>query len=221
MIAEADYLPLSDLQHFAFCKRQWALIQIEAQWSENLLTVQGDLFHEKVHSPTAEKRKETLLIRGLRVCSRALGVSGVCDVAEFHADPAGISLSGRRGTWQPYPIEYKRGRPKTHRADELQLCCQAMCLEEMLCCEIPRGALFYGESRRRKEVEFTQELRQTVQAMLAEMHGYVQRGYTPRVKPQKGCASCSLQAICLPELMQKPSVKTYMAQALEEGEDGG
>lgn len=216
MYEESEYLMLSGLQHFAFCKRQWALIDIETQWKENQWTVEGDLFHEKVHARTAERRADVLIVRDLRVASPTLGVSGACDVVEFHADPAGIALSGRRGTWQPYPVEYKRGSPKAHRADELQLCCQAMCLEEMLCCEIRHGALFYGESRRRQEVVFTQELRELVRKMLVEMHEYMQRGYTPHVKPQKGCASCSLKDICLPEIGKKQSVRAYLRDHLQE-----
>ena len=214
--AEEDYLMLSGIQHFAFCKRQWALIEVERQWKENLLTVQGDLLHAKAHSHTMEKRGDILILRDLRICSPTLGVSGACDIVEFHADPEGIPLLGRRGTWRAYPVEYKRGRPKAHRADELQLCCQAMCLEEMLGCEIPQGALFYGESRRRQTVAFTSELRTMVQELLTQMHGYMQRGYTPRVKAQKGCAACSLKEVCLPKMGKKQSVCAYFKDHLQE-----
>ena len=142
---EADYLQLSGIQHFRFCRRQWALIHIEDQWAENYRTVDGTLMHQNAHDKGFQESRGNLLItRGMSVFSPILGVSGQCDVIEFHRDPAGVSLHGRSGTWRPYPVEYKRGRPKADRADELQLCGQAMCLEEMLCCTIPEGALYYG-----------------------------------------------------------------------------
>ena len=128
----------------------------------------------------------------------------------------GSPLAGREGLWQPFPVEYKRGRPKEHDADALQLCGQAMCLEEMLCCEIPAGALYYGEIRRRKEVTFTPELRQEVRTLLAEMHSLYDRGHTPRVKPTKGCNACSLKELCLPKLMRGRSVTEYLRRATED-----
>lgn len=131
---EEDYLMLSGLQHFHFCRRQWALIHIEQQWEENVRTVDGTLMHQRAHnSQLQESRGDLLIIRGMSIFSPSLGVSGQCDVVEFHRDPSGVSLHGREGTWKPYPIEYKRGRPKENQADALQLCGQAMCLEEMLC----------------------------------------------------------------------------------------
>lgn len=137
MYAEEDYLQLSGLQHFAFCRRQWALIHVENQWVENLLTVEGELLHTRAHDETQrELRGDVLTLRGLTVFSPSLGLSGKCDVVEFHADPAGISLQGEKGLWLPYPVEYKRGSPKVGNEDALQLCAQAMCLEETLCCSI-------------------------------------------------------------------------------------
>ena len=211
-----DLLPLSGLQHFAFCRRQWALIHLEQQWQENLQTVEGGLLHRRAHDEAArERRSDTLILRGLQVVSHQLGLSGQCDVVEFHATPKGVPLQGEEGLWQPYPVEYKRGKPKSHQADELQLCAQAMCLEEMLCCTIPAGAVYYGEPRRREQVVFTEELRAEVRAALTEMHQYAQRGYTPKVKPRKGCGACSLQDVCLPKLMGKSSVKDYVKEAVE------
>lgn len=170
MYAEEEYLQLSGLQHFAFCRRQWALIHIEQQWRENLWTAEGDLFHRRAHAEQLrEKRGGTLVLRGLSVASSALGLSGKCDVVEFRADPKGISLHGEEGLWVPYPVEYKRGSPKPHQADELQLCAQALCLEEMLCCTIAEGALFYGEIRRRVTVPFLPALRKQVYSMAEEM----------------------------------------------------
>ena len=152
----------------------------------------------------------------MRIVSRTLGVSGACDVLEFHRGTAGVPLQGKEGLWQPYPVEYKRGKPKEGTEDALQLCGQAMCLEEMLCCEIPAGALYYGEIRHRKEVAFTPELRQEVRTLLEEMHSLYDRGHTPRVKPTKGCNACSLKELCLPKLMGHRSVSAYLRQAMED-----
>ena len=185
---EEEFLPLSGLQHFAFCRRQWALIHLEQQWQENLRTIEGQLLHERAHDASLrERRGDTLVLRSLAVASPTLGLSGQCDVVEFRAAPEGVPLAGEEGRWLPFPVEYKRGRPKPHQADELQLCAQAMCLEEMLCCAIPRGALYYGQTRRRVTVELTEALRQEVRTMTAEMHRLYDRGYTPKVKPTKGC----------------------------------
>ena len=214
--AEEDFLQLSGLQHFAFCRRQWALIHIEQQWRENLRTVEGDLFHRRAHDEQArEHRGDVLILRGLSVVSPTLGISGKCDVVEFRADPGGVPIRGEEGLWLPFPIEYKRGAPKAHQADELQLCAQAMCLEEMLCCRIPEGALFYGETRRRTLVPFSKELRETVRGMLEEMHQLYRRGYTPKVRRSKSCSACSLQELCLPVLMKERDVDAYLRQAME------
>lgn len=147
--------------------------------------------------------------------SPTLGVSGACDVLEFHRGSVGIPLKGREGLWQPYPVEYKRGKPKQDTMDALQLCGQAMCLEEMLCCEIPVGALYYGEPHRRTEIEFTPVLRQEVKTLLEGMHALYERGWTPRVKPTKACNACSLKELCLPKLMRKRSTADYVLQSLE------
>ena len=214
---DEELLPLSGLQHFAFCRRQWALIHIENQWAENLRTVEGGLLHRRAHDEAArERRGDTLTLRGLPVVSYTLGLSGQCDVVEFHLSPEGVPLRGEEGLWLPFPVEYKRGRPKEHRADELQLCAQAMCLEEMLCCEIPRGALFYGEPRRRAAVDFSPELRQMVRDFSAEMRQYARRGHTPKARPSKSCSACSLKELCLPQLTRRGSVSAYLNQAMEE-----
>ena len=160
MYKEEDYLQLSGIQHFAFCRRQWALAYIELQWDENVRTVEGKLLHEKAHDPTnAEKRGDLIISRGMPVYSRELGISGECDVVEFHRSQDGITLFGRDGLYEVIPIEYKRGKPKENDVDILQLMAQALCLEEMLCCQISFGYLYYGETRHRKIVEFTEEIR--------------------------------------------------------------
>lgn len=215
---DRDYLMLSGLQHFAFCRRQWALIHVEQQWQENQHTAEGDIFHHRAHDEAqTELRGDTLIVRGLRIQSERLGVSGICDVVEFHRAPEGIALSGRDGRWKAYPVEYKKGSPKENEgADQLQLCAQAMCLEEMLSCEIKEGSLFYGETRRRVCVPLTQELRTKVENMLEEMHQYAARGYTPKVKTGKGCSACSLAEICLPKLHKTPRVDAYLKQYVRE-----
>ena len=214
---EENWLQLSGLQHFAFCRRQWALIHIESQWAENSRTVDGQLMHEQVHDQTfRESRGDRLTVRGLAIHSAQLGVSGQCDAVEFYRSPDGVPLSGRENLWLPYPVEYKRGRPKEHSADELQLCAQAICLEEMLCCPVQEGALYYGEPRRRTVVQFTAELRQQVRDSLAEMHELYKKCYTPKVKPSKACNACSLKELCLPKLMSRNKAADYLAAAMEE-----
>lgn len=214
-----EMLMLSGIQHFAFCRRQWALIHVEQQWSDNLHTAEGDVFHRRAHDETqTEMRGDTLIVRGLRVQSERLGISGICDVVEFHRCETGVTLAGREGRFSAYPIEYKKGAPKAHQADELQLCAQAMCLEEMLLCEIPEGSLFYGETRRRVRVPLTQELRAEVTQMLEEMHQYFHRGYTPKVRRHKGCGACSLKELCLPGMQKALAAGAYLRAHVREEE---
>ena len=216
---EESYLLLSGIQHFKFCRRQWALIHIENQWAENSRTVGGEIMHQRAHdSGQRERRGDLLITRNLRVSSPTLGVSGSCDVVEFRKSADGIVLPNEEGLFQPFPVEYKHGAPRADTANELQLCGQAMCLEEMLCCDIPAGALYFGETRRRVQVEFTPQLRQEVQDCLKEMHALFDRGHTPRVKPTKACNACSLKEMCLPKLMRTVSVKTYIRKSMEEME---
>jgi len=215
---EEEFLMLSGLQHFIFCRRQWALIQIENQWADNFRTVDGTLIHLNAHdSGLRESRGDRVMVRGMKVFSRTLGVSGQCDVLEFVRSDDGIPLDGREGLWRPYPVEYKRGSPNSQSGDTLQLCGQAMCLEEMLCCSIPEGALYFHEIRQRKVVQFTEELRQKVRDSLLEMHDLYRRGHTPKVKPTKSCNACSMKELCLPKLMNKRSVMEYLRQGMGDG----
>ena len=217
MAAEDEYLLMSGLQHFVFCRRQWALIHLEQQWSENLRTAEGRLEHARCHDTTQTERRGSLLItRGMRVVSHRLRMTGACDVVEFRADPEGIPLQNTEGRWQPTPVEYKHGREKETDADRVQLCAQAMALEEMLVCKIPEGALFYEETRRRERVALTPELRQTTLALAEEMNRYFARGYTPKVKPGKHCNACSLKALCLPVLCRRADPNAYLREHLEE-----
>lgn len=219
MFAEDDYLLISGIQHFRFCRRQWALIHIEDQWAENVRTVEGQALHRKAHDASArERRGDLLIVRGMRVASTRLGITGACDVVEFRRDPKGVPLHGEEGLYLPFPIEYKHSTARTDGADELQLCAQAMCLEEMLVCEIPEGALFHGETRRRQPVRFTPELRAEVEACIAQMRELWQRGHTPRVRPTKACNACSLKELCLPKLLRQRSVTAYLRERMEEAE---
>jgi CRISPR-associated exonuclease Cas4 len=199
-----ELLALSGLQHFCFCRRQWALIHVENQWQENVLTVEGKALHTRADDPFfSEVRKGVITARSMPVASYRLGLYGVCDVVEFTLSEDGVILPGREGKYRPAPVEYKRGKEKKDHSDEVQLCAQAICLEEMLSFSIPHGYLYYGETRHRVEVELSDSLRDLVDRMSAEMHSYFERGYTPRVKPSKACKSCSLADICLPELQGK------------------
>ena len=195
---------------------------MERQWAENARTAEGHVFHETAHhGPESEARGDLLILRGLRVASPTLRLGGVCDVVEFHRSPSGVSLAGREGLWLPYPVEYKKGSDQTKESDEVQLCGQALCLEEMLCCQIPEGSLFYGETRRRTRVAFDGTLRQRTIDLLHELLGYMDRGYTPGAKLHKGCNACSLRDICLPKLSRAPSVADYIHDRAGEDEPCG
>lgn len=214
---EEDFLLISGLRHFKFCRRRWALMYNESQWAENFLTIDGSLMHKNAHDKgLRESRGDMLITRGLSVFSATLGISGECDVVEFHRSDNGISLRGKDGLWQPYPIEYKRGTPRSKVEGSYQLCAQAMCLEEMLCCQIPEGALYFGETRQRQPILLTDELRQDVMQSLLEMHELYNKGHTPRVKPTKACNGCSLKEQCLPKLMTKRSVTEYLQSNMED-----
>ena len=190
---EEDYLLLSGIQHFVFCRRQWALIHIEQQWEENVRTFEGRVMHENAHNADFhEKRNGVIMVRAMKVFSREMG------------------------TYIAVPVEYKRGKPKPHNADEMQLMAQAMCLEEMLMTRIPKGYLYYGETRRRTEVLFTEELRQSVRSCFEEMHAYYSRKYTPMVKTGTYCRQCSLNNICLPELSGAQPADAYVSEMLKE-----
>jgi CRISPR-associated exonuclease Cas4 len=213
-----DLLPLSGIQHFLFCRRQWALIHIEQQWKENALTAEGRIMHKRADDPfLTETRNGVITTRSVPVASYRLGLSGVCDVVEFTASLNGIKLPNRDGLYLAAPVEYKHGKEKYDHSDETQLCAQAMCLEEMLSFAIPKGYLYYGETRHRVEIELTAELRTLVKNMSDEMHNYFSRGYTPHVKPFKGCHCCSMADICLPELQGKVTTASkYIMKQIED-----
>ena len=184
MYSEDEYLMLSGVQHFAFCRRQWALIHIEQQWAENSRTVDGNIMHERVHDADFhEKRGELVITRAMAVSSARLGISGECDAVELRKSDNGIELFGLDGKYTVTPVEYKRGEPKEDDCDTVQLTAQAMCLEDMLCCDIPFGYLYYGEIRRRVKVVFDAELRKRTEDIINEMH--VQKTVHPESEAQK------------------------------------
>jgi len=215
MYSEDEYLMLSGLQHFMFCRRQWALIHIEQQWAENYRTADGRVMHRNVHDASLhEKRGDTVTARAMAVSSARLGLSGECDAVEFRKDSGGIEIFGLDGRYSVTPIEYKRGAPKADESDIMQLAAQAMCLEEMLCCDIPVGYLFYGDTRHRLKVEIDAALRSRVEKAVCEMHDMFSRRYTPKVKRSKACNACSLKEICLPVICSEKSAEKYMRDML-------
>ena len=217
MYNEDEFLQLSGIQHFAFCRRQWALIHIEMQWKENLRTVEGQILHENAHNPEMnEKRDNVIVVRAMPVHSRKMGVSGECDVVEFHKSDKGAHINGREGVYMPVPVEYKRGEPKSDNIDILQLAAQALCLEEMFCTDINYGYIYYGETRHRLKVDFDDEIRNEVVKLFEEMHLYYRRGYTPKVKISKKCNACSLKDLCVPVLNKNKSVAEYIDKFISE-----
>lgn len=218
MYTEDDLQPISALQHLAFCERQWALIYLEGLWAENRLTVEGRHLHEHVHDAGNEAREDVRVTRGLHVRSLRLGLSGIADVVEFRRCPRddGTTLAGLPGRWMPFPVEYKRGRPKRDRCDEVQLCAQALCIEEMLDCCVPEGAMFYGATRRRLAVPFSAGLRAHTEALAARVHELVREGRSPPPVYTKACDNCSLVEQCLPKALgaERRSARIYLSRAI-------
>lgn len=214
---EQDYLMISGIQHYIFCRRQWSLIHIENQWADNVLTVEGEIIHEHCHDEGfTEKRKSLLVTRGMRIHSAKMGATGQCDVVEFHQSNDGAVLYGRNGYWIPVPIEYKHGKEKYDLSDQAQLCAQAMCLEDMLCCDIEYGFLYYNAVHRREKIEFTNDLREFVKHTFSEMHKYLDAGKSVKTNYTAKCKKCSLSDICLPQILSSKSVKNYYTKYLGE-----
>lgn len=206
--AEEDLIPLSAIQHVMFCERQCALIHVEQLWVENLFTAEGRIMHERVDEKGQESRGALKIERGLPLRSLKLGLIGKADVVEFHRRGGGM--------WQPFPVEYKRGKPKPEDCDKVQLCAQAMCLEEMLGMEVPCGALYYGKTRRRLDVTFDSALREKTENAANKARKLIQEGITPKPNYTQKCKSCSLKAHCMPKLPKKRSVHTYLKTMVEE-----
>jgi CRISPR-associated exonuclease Cas4 len=207
--SESDLLPLSALQHLVFCERQCALIHVEQAWDENRFTAEGRIMHERVHEIGEESRGGVRITRGVSLRSLRLGLIGKADVVEFHRAEGGV--------WRPFPVEHKRGKPKPDRSDMVQLCAQALCLEEMLGAEVPTGAIFYGRTRHRLDVGFDEALRTETEKAAEQLHELIGSGRTPPPVYTKKCKSCSLMDRCLPQVLRrKRSVRSYLTQMLEE-----
>jgi CRISPR-associated exonuclease Cas4 len=215
--SDEELIPLSGLQHVQFCPRQFALIHLEGVWNENLLTAQGRVLHENAHDPFfTEKRGDTIITRSVPVVSHGLGVSGDADVVEFHRDEIGVELPGKKGRWRPVPIEYKRGKKKSGPEDEIQLCAQAMCLEEMMGVDVRQGYLFYWETRTRVKIELTNELRVSVTNAADRAHRIIKEGKLPIPdRPLKQCKRCSLIDVCLPESKEKKEASSYLKKQMK------
>ena len=205
MFTDDQLLPLSALQHWLYCPRQCGLIHLEQAWAENKFTAEGQVLHKKAHDGADESKAVVRITRSLPVRSFTLGISGQCDIVEFHRDG------------QTIPVEYKRGKPKSHRADEVQLCAQGMCLEEMLGVTISSGYLFYGEERRRTLVEFDTVLRQVVMETASALHVMIDSRVTPLAEYEpRRCDACSLMDICQPMSMRfKRGVQAWFASAIK------
>ncbi|MBS4053511.1 MAG: CRISPR-associated protein Cas4 [Thermaerobacter sp.] len=218
-------LLLSGIQHFAFCERQWSLIHIEQVWQENLLTVEGHHFHEKVDDPFGdESRGDLRIVRSMPIMSRTLGLQGVADMVEFRKQsvrgPDVVSLGGIEGYWRPRPVEFKRGKPKPDDRDAVQLCAQAICVEEMMQTSITHGDIYYWQTRRRQTVEFSSALRTRTRELAARMHELFEAGITATNVKNKPCQNCSLKDVCQPKLLRKrQSVAQYISSMLLLGEE--
>lgn len=209
---EDDLLPLSGLQHLLFCERQCALIHIEQVWAENLLTAEGRIMHERVHESDRESRGDVRIEYSMPLRSLRLGLIAKADVVEFHRHKEHSAE-----VWQPFPVEYKRGKPKKDNYDKVQLCAQAMCLEEMLDVQIPEGAIFYGRTRRRQDVVFERELRQETVDAAERFHELFDSGHTPKPVYKKKCDRCSMYHLCLPKTVEKfRSIDRYLKNAVRE-----
>ncbi len=224
MYSEDDLLPLSGLQHLSFCERRWALVHIERQWEENVNTAEGELLHERAHSGKIESRPDILIRRTLPLRSLRLGLSGQADIVEFLpclSSESGVRMPWRKGLWRPYPVEYKRSRDKHGEwAYRVQLCAQALCLEEMLQVSIPEGAVLDGKMKRRVAVAFDTELRTRVETQAARMHALFASGKTPPPVHSKKCQGCSMEPICEPQALGQDRARRYLRQSVAAHLDG-
>ena len=203
-----ELIAISALSHYSYCPRRCALIHIERVWTENLFTAEGRIMHERVHDEGGESRGNIRIERGVALRALRLGLIGKADVVEFHRQAD--------GSWLPFPVEYKRGKPKVDDCDKIQLCAQAICLEEMLGVKIPAGALFYGQTRHRLDVVFNEDLRRETEETARRVHELIASGKTPPPIYEKRCNSCSIMSECLPKTIQKRrSVSGYMAKMID------
>ena len=216
MYSEDDLIPVSALADFTFCERRAALHFIERVWEDNVFTAEGTILHGRVDDDSAsEVRGSVRIARSVWLRSLALGLVGKADVVEFHkTETGGVKLEGISGLWLPFPVEYKRGHLRPERSFEIQLCAQAICLEEMLGGNIPSGSIYYGKTRRRMDVVFDDRLRQETEATAKKVHELIESGLTPRAEYSKKCKKCSLIELCLPKASSKAS--NYLAKVMEK-----
>lgn len=221
MYDEEALLPISALQHLLFCERQCALIHLEGVWLDNALTVEGTHLHRRTDTGPMESRGDLVIARAVPIRSLPLGITGRADVIEFlrsrPGQKEGVALPGKDGTWLPRPVEYKRGRPKTHRADEVQLCAQALCLEEMLGVDVRSGHLYYGASRRRTDVAFDTTLRQLTTDSIARLRSLLDGDISPPARFEPKCEACSLMPVCMPKV--SGDVGSYVRREVHAGGD--
>ncbi|MBU0679140.1 MAG: CRISPR-associated protein Cas4 [Verrucomicrobia bacterium] len=219
MHSEDDLLPLSGLQHLLFCERRAALVHLEQEWGENRFTVEGRNLHEHVHEAGRESRNQLRIARGVRLRSLRLGLTGVADVVEFRRveAPAGVEIPAASGRWQPFPVEYKRGRLRSEEGYAVQLCAQALCLEEMLSATILEGAIFFGATKRRQRIAFDDTLRKATEAAAARLHVLLKGSQTPPPLFEPKCEKCSLLAVCMPKVAGwRKSAARYLEGVLDE-----
>ncbi len=220
MYTEDDMLMLSGIQHYMFCPRQWALIHIEQQWADNRLTTEGQILHKNVDNPFyRQKNGDTITLRSLHIASKELGLYGITDAVELIPSDTpedSITYNRYQGYWKPYPVEYKRGHSKPDERDEVQLAAQAMCLEEMYGINIPYGALYYDEVKRRETIAISDCLRRTTMQCARQMHDIFKSGIMPKPVKAAHCRNCSLKDICMPEMSDCTQVKTYLNKNLYE-----
>ncbi len=208
MYNEEDFIQLSALQHFLFCPRQCALSYIEQVWAENLLTTEGGIMHDRAHEEAFGMRDGIRVERGMPLRSERLGLNGKADVVEFHKND--------HSRWVPFPVEYKHGKPKENDCDCVQLCAQAICLEEAVKITIPAGAIFYGKTRRRKDILFDEILRRKTEETSDRVRFFIKEGKTPSPQYAKRCESCSLIEVCMPKIIGHPApVEDYLRENIE------
>lgn len=213
---EEDYLHISSIQHFIFCKRQWAILYLEDQWQENFLTAEGRVIHEKAHDNSIkESRKDYFLIRSMPIKSHTYKLTGECDIVEFNKDENGINIKGKKDKYLIYPVEYKRGNIKKDESDKMQLLAQCLSLEEMFVTEVRSGAIYYNKIRKREKFEFTKEDIKNFESIVEEMHRIYKQKKNPKVRISEKCRSCSVNEICMPNLSNKEDVVTYINRRLD------
>ena len=216
MFSDEDLLSISGLRQLAFCERRWVLVHMEMEWNENALTIEGKHMHEFIHEQGTNISSGMRMTRGLHLRSLILGLYGVADLVEFHDQDEGTQLPGLTGCWVPYPVEYKRGRKRYDSADEVQLCAQALCLEEMLGVTVPKGAVYYGQPRRRMEIDISQDLREEVERLCSRARELYISGHSPHPRFGKHCSNCSLENICMPGIINGDKSSKYVAKLLKE-----